>query len=211
VTDKAAFDAIMVDFGRQTDNRLDLMFNNAGIAIGGFFDEVPFDRIAATVNVNLMGVLNGVHAAIPLLKGTDNSLCFSTSSSAATFGSPGMATYAATKYIIKDLSEALSVEFARFGSRAADVSPGIIDTALWQGKDYVAGKERNVRNIPKLNAGRTDASRTLGADIVAQCVWDAYFSDTLHWYVPPELVDRDRAKATNPEKLRDELIVQQAK
>jgi NADP-dependent 3-hydroxy acid dehydrogenase YdfG len=211
VTDKTAFDTTMTDFGKQTDNRLDVMFNNAGIAIGGFLDEVPFDTIAATVNVNLMGVLNGVHAAIPLLKATENSLCFSTSSSAATFGSPGMATYAATKYAIKGLSEALSVEFARFGSRAADVSPGIIDTALWQSKAYVAGQERKVRNIPKLNAGRTDAGRTLGAEVVAQCVWDAYFSDTLHWYVPPELVDRDRAKAASPEKLRDELIAQQSK
>jgi hypothetical protein len=41
----------------------------------------------------LLARLNGIHASMPLLKQTENSLCFSTSSSAATFGTPGMATY----------------------------------------------------------------------------------------------------------------------
>lgn len=44
---------------------------------------------------------------------------------------------------------------------------------------------------------------------VATCVWEAYQSDKLHWYVPPELVERDRAKSENPEQLRDELIARQ--
>lgn len=209
VTDKAAFDIAMDNFSELTGGRLDIIFNNAGIAIGGRLDGIPFDSVIATVNVNLIGVLNGIHAAIPLLKATDNSLCFSMSSSAATFGTAGMATYAATKYAVKGLTEALSVEFATFGSRAADVSPGIIDTALWQGKSYVKGQERKVTNMPKLNANRTDAGRTLGPEVVAQCVWDAYHSDTLHWYVPPELVDRERAKSASPEKLRDESIAAQ--
>jgi NADP-dependent 3-hydroxy acid dehydrogenase YdfG len=211
VTDKVAFDAAMADFGEQTDGRLDIIFNNAGIAIGGLLESVPFDKVINTVNINLIGVLNGIHAAIPLLKATDNSLCFSTSSSAATYGTPGMATYAATKYAIKGLTEALSVEFARFGSRAADVSPGIIDTPLWEGKSYVRGEERKATNLAKLNVGRTDAGRTIGAEVVAECVWNAYHSDTLHWYIPAELVDRDRAKSATPEKLRDELIAQQTK
>ena len=209
VTDKQAFDAAMQTFSEATDGRLDIMFNNAGIAIGGRLDEMPFEKVLATVDVNFKGVLNGIHAAIPLLQNTDNSLCFSTSSSAATFGTPGMATYAATKYAIKGLTEALSVEFARFGSRAADVSPGIIDTELWQGTTYVRGEERQTRNLPKLNAERTDAGRTLGPEIVAQCVWDAYHGGKVHYYVPEELVERDREKVESPEKLRDELIAQQ--
>lgn len=211
VTDKTAFDAAMADFANKTNSRLDIMFNNAGIAIGGRLDEMPFEKVVATVNVNLVGVLNGIHAAIPLLRETANSLCFSTSSSAATFGTPGMATYAATKYAVKGLTEALSVEFARFGSRAADVSPGIIDTELWQSPSYVRGEERKVANMPKLNADRTDAGRTLGPEVVAQCVWDAYHSDKLHWYIPEELKERDMAKVATPEQLRDELIGQNKK
>lgn len=208
VTDKTAFDATMDSFGKETNNRLDIMFNNAGIAIGGYLDELPFEKVIDTVNINFIGVLNGIHAAIPLLKETGNSLCFSTSSSAATFGTPGMATYAATKYAVKGLTEAMSVELARYGSRAADVSPGIIATPLWQGTRYARGEERKARDLAKLNANRTDAGRTLGPDSVAQCVWDAYHGDKLHWYVPPELVERDKTKVLTPEKLRDELIAQ---
>jgi hypothetical protein len=42
-------------------------------------------------------------------------------------------------------------------------------------------------------------------------VWEAYLGEKLHWYVPPEVVERDKEKALNPEKLRDELIAQQKK
>ena len=98
VRDKAAFDAAMAAFSEQTDGHLDVMFNNAGITVGGYFDEVPFDKIIDIVNINLIGVLNGTHAAIPLLKRTENSLCFTTASSAAIYGSPGMAVYSATKH-----------------------------------------------------------------------------------------------------------------
>ena len=83
VTDKAAFDQVMIDFGTAAGQRLDILFNNAGIAVFGFLDEVPFEKTLATVNVNLIGVLNGIHASIHLLKQTPNALCFTTSSSAA--------------------------------------------------------------------------------------------------------------------------------
>lgn len=207
VTDKAAFDDAVAMFGERTDGRLDLLFNNAGIAVAGMFDDVPFERSVATVNVNLIGVLNGIHAAMPLLKATPDSLCFTTSSSASTFGTPGLAVYSATKYAVKGLTEALSVELARHGSRAADVMPGVIDTPLWGSTSYGPGSvERRITDLPAANAERTDASRTMSADAVAACVWEAYRSDRLHWYVPPEVVERDRAAAIDPERLRDEMI-----
>jgi NAD(P)-dependent dehydrogenase (short-subunit alcohol dehydrogenase family) len=207
VRNKEAFDAAMVAFAEHTDGQLDVMFNNAGFTVGGYFDEVPFDKIMDIVNINLVGVLIGIYAAIPLLKQTDNSLCFTTSSSAATFGSPGMAVYAATKHAVKGFSEALSVELARYGSRAADVLPGIIDTPLWNSNRYADGEVAGTfAKTPQRNADRTDASRTIAASEVAECVWDAYHGDKLHWYVPPELVDRDKAKMDSPEAMRDAQI-----
>ena len=209
VRDKAAFDVAMASFAERTNGRLDIMFNNAGMAVGGSFDAVPFDKIMDMVNINLVGVLTGIYAAMPLLKKTKNSLCFSTSSSSATFGSPGMATYAATKHAVKGLTEALSVELAPYGCRAADVLPGIIDTPLWQGDLYTEeGALTAIPNMPKLNLDKTDASRTLAPAEVAECVWNAYHGDKLHWYVPPELVERDRSKVECPEAMRDELIAQ---
>ena len=141
VTDKSAYDTVIAELAELTGGKLDLLHNNAGIGAGGFFEEIPFEQSLKVVDVNLIGVLNGIHAALPLLKATPDSLCFSTSSSAATYGSPNLAVYGATKFAVKGLTEALAVEFSRFDVRVADVLPGIIDTAIFTDTPvYVAGE-----------------------------------------------------------------------
>ena len=206
VTNKPQFDDVMTRFSHVVSGRLDLLFNNAGIAKFGFLEDLPYEEIMATINVNFVGVLNGVTAAIPLLKATPNSLCFTTASSAANFGTPGLAVYGATKSAVKHLTESLSVELARHGSRAADVSPGIIDTPLWNATRYVKDGAKKARNMAEANVDRTDAARTIQPEEVAQCVWDAYTSDKMHWYVPVEIEQRNREAAIAPERLRDEMI-----
>ena len=105
---------------------------------------------------------------------------------------PGIAVYSATKHAVKGLTEALSVEFKAFGVRVADVLPGLIDTPLLPpGAVENAPKEGIFRAIPPSD--------------VAQTVWKAYGSDVLHWYVPPELVEMDRAGTMDPEAMREQL------
>jgi len=192
VTDKKAFEAALAAFAAQTGGQLDLLFNNAGIGRGGPFDQQPFEDILELVQVNLIGVLNGIHSALPLLKATPGSLCFTTSSSSATYGMPNIAVYSATKHAVKGLTEALSIEFRAFGVRAADTLPGLIDTAI----------------IPREaadNAPKEGMFRLTPPSAVAQAVWDAYSSDKLHWYVPPEIEDLDKAATLTPEALREQL------
>ena len=55
----------------ESDGQLDIMFNNAGIALGGYFEDLPFEKTRDMIDINLVGVLNGFHAAIPYLKGTE--------------------------------------------------------------------------------------------------------------------------------------------
>jgi len=208
VRDKEAFDVAMAAFSKETDGHLDVMFNNAGVTSGGYFDEVPFDKLIDIVNINLIGVLNGAHAAIPLLKQTENSLCFSTASSAAIHSSPGMAVYGATKHAVKGFTQSMSVELMRHGVRASDVLPGIIDTPLWKSSKYVEGKpDSTYEEIPQRNADRTDAIRTIAPSEVADAVWNAYHGNKVHWYVPPELEENTRRKET-PEEIRDAAIPQ---
>ena len=131
VRDKARYDAVVAELGEETGGRLDLLFNNAGVGVAGFFEEIPLEESLRVIDVNLVGVVHGIYAALPLLKATPGSVCFSTSSSAATFGAPGLAIYTATKFAVKGLTEALAVELARCGVRVADVLPGLIDTAIF--------------------------------------------------------------------------------
>ena len=192
VTDKKSYDAAVASFGKATGGKMDLLYNNAGIGRGGLFEQMPFEDIMAVVNVNFVGVLNGIYAALPLLKATPNSLCFTTSSSSATYGMPGIAVYSATKHAVKGLTEALSIEFKLIGVRAADVLPGLIDTPILpEGAAANAPKEGMFRAIPPVE--------------VAKVVWEAYGSDKLHWYVPPELVELDKAAGNAPEMVREQI------
>ena len=100
VTDAGRFEAVAGEFAEATGGQLRLLFNNAGIATAGFFDEIPLEAHRKLIEVNLLGVIHGFRAFLPLLKATPGSLCFSTSSSSATYGVPGMATYSATKFAV---------------------------------------------------------------------------------------------------------------
>lgn len=192
VTNREDYRAALMSFGEATDGKLDLLYNNAGIGRGGPFADQPFEDVIAVVQVNLMGVLIGIHEAIGLLKATPGSLCFTTSSSSATFGMANIAVYSATKHAVKGLSEALSVEFKAYGVRVADVLPGVIDTPILPpGVAAAAPKDGMFRAIPPIE--------------VARVVWEAYHADTLHWYVPPELVELDKAATLAPEATRDQM------
>lgn len=192
VTDKSDYERALAEFGSATGGKMDILYNNAGIGVGGYFDEQPFEDILRVVRVNFIGVLNGIHSAIGLLKATPNSLCFTTSSSSATYGMPRIAVYSATKHAVKGLTEALSIEFRRHGIRAADTLPGLIDTAILPpGAAERAPKEGMFRLIPPIE--------------VAKIVWEAYHSDKLHWFVPDEIGELDKASANNPEQLREQI------
>jgi NAD(P)-dependent dehydrogenase (short-subunit alcohol dehydrogenase family) len=192
VTDRADYRAALDGFAAATGGTLDLLYNNAGIGRGGPFADQPWDDVLAVVQVNFVGVLTGIHLAIPLLKATPGSLCFTTSSSSATYGMPMIAVYSATKHAVKGLTEALAIELKPYGVRVADVLPALIDTPILpQGAAAAAPKSGVFRAIPPRE--------------VAETVWEAYHSDTLHWYVPRELVALDHMATLEPERTRDEM------
>jgi NAD(P)-dependent dehydrogenase (short-subunit alcohol dehydrogenase family) len=205
VSDKDDYDRAMQEFAEASDGRLDLLFNNAGIGAGGWFEEVPYDVAMRVLQVNFVGVVNGVYAAHPLLERTPNCLCFSTASSAAIYGMPRSAMYAASKFAIKGLTEALAVEFARFGGRAADVLPALIDTPILDSTlDHSSGERPGV--VMREAATPEGAMRLMQPEDVAECVWEAYAgSDRVHWYVPEEMENVERARAGGVEPLRDQF------
>ena len=193
VTDREDYRAALAAFAEATDGKLDILFNNAGIGGGGMFADLPFETVMAVVNTNFIGVLIGIHEGVKYLRQTPGSMCFTTSSSSATFGIPGIATYSATKHAVKGLTEALSVEFKALGIKVADVLPGLIDTPiLGPGTAAGAPKEGLFRAIPPIE--------------VAKIVWEAYQSDKLHWYVPPEIFEMDKAATLEPERMRDSFL-----
>ncbi|MGY8809660.1 MAG: SDR family oxidoreductase [Pseudomonadales bacterium] len=192
VTNAEQFAEAMSAFGEATGGRLDLMFSNAGIsAAAGMFDEVSWEEIMKVVNVNFFGVMIGIRAAIPLLKTTPGSLCLTNASSSAIWGTAGIGAYSATKHAVRGLTEALSIELKRYGVRAADLLPGLIDTPILpESLRAIAPTEGPWRLVPTTE--------------IADTVWDAYHQDVLHWYVPKELREFHRQVVDNPEAVREE-------
>lgn len=191
VTDPEAFRTAVAGFGEETGGTLDLLFNNAGIAGGGLFDEQPWDEVLRIVAVNLIGVMAGVRAGVTLLKATPGSLCLTTSSSSAIFGTAGLGVYSATKHAVRGLTEALSIELKRYGVRAADLLPGLIDTPLMSDR---------MREM----APSEGMWRLVEPAEVADTAWRAYHEDRLHWYIPEELRDFHRQVIDDPEAVREE-------
>ena len=193
VTDRPALLEVIGEFAAATGGMLDLLFNNAGIDAKGRFEAMAWEKVVAVVNVNLLAGLSLIHAAVPLLKATSGSLCLSTSSASAIFGTADLAVYSATKHAVKGLTEALSVEFADHGVRAADILPGIIDTGMLP--------DRQKALLPK-----EGMLRVLPAEAIADAVWAAYQGAKVHWYVPSELADYDVEVTKRPEAARDRRI-----
>jgi NADP-dependent 3-hydroxy acid dehydrogenase YdfG len=192
VTNKTEFEERLSDFSKNTNGTLDILFNNAGITEGGFFDEIPYENHIKIININVIGVINGIYSASSLLKDTENSLCISTSSSSGIMGMGMIATYSATKHAIKGLTESLSAEFSRFDTRVSDILPGVIDTPM------ISKEIRD--HLPK-----SGMWRLISSDEIAKTVWESYHSNNIHWYVPKELEDLERDVAINPIEARDKL------
>ena len=191
VTDPAAYEAAIDGFGAETGGTLDLLFNNAGIALGGLFDEMAWDDIMKVVGVNFLGVMIGVRAGIRLLRATPGSLCLINSSSSAIFGTAGIGVYSATKHAVRGLTEALSIEFKRYGVRAADLLPGLIDTPILSDQLRAMAPPDGMWRLVKPSE-------------VAEVVWSAYHTDRVHWYVPDELRGFHQQVVNEPEVVREE-------
>ena len=193
VADRDAVVGVLAGFGAQTGGTLDCLLSNAGIDAKGPFADMAWDRVRTLVEVNLLGAMSVIHAALPLLRAAPNSLCLSTASASAIFGVGGMAAYSATKHGVRGLTEALSVELSGSGVRAADLLPGIIDTGMLSAADKAA--------LPTEGMWRV-----MPAEAVAEAAWEAYHGDKVHWFIPPELAELDRQSTAAPEAVRDALV-----
>jgi NAD(P)-dependent dehydrogenase (short-subunit alcohol dehydrogenase family) len=120
----------LVDDVVQRHGRLDLIFNNAGIGVGGEIRDLPVEHWRTAIEVNLMGVVHGVAAAYPVMVRQRAGQIVNIASLSGLIASPGLAPYATTKGAIVSLTAALRVEGKALGVRASVVCPGFVDTAI---------------------------------------------------------------------------------
>ncbi|YCK36030.1 SDR family NAD(P)-dependent oxidoreductase [Actinomadura sp. ATCC 39365] len=129
VTDAEAV-AALVTRVKAERGRLDFLFNNAGIAVGGRTRELTLDHWNRTIDVNLRGVVHGVHAAYPIMVDQGFGHIVNTASLAGLVPAPLMLPYTTSKHAVVGLSLALRAEAAAYGVRVSVICPGFIDTPL---------------------------------------------------------------------------------
>ncbi|HEX8959237.1 MAG TPA: SDR family NAD(P)-dependent oxidoreductase [Solirubrobacterales bacterium] len=112
---------------------LDILVNNAGTDEFGFFVYTSPEQWAKVMAVNLTGVFNCTHAALPGMQAADYGRIVSIASEAGRVGSKGSAVYSATKGGVIAFMKAIAREGARYGVTANSIAPGPIETPLLMG------------------------------------------------------------------------------
>ncbi len=151
--------------------RLDYMFNNAGIGIVGFATDhavADWDRI---IDVNLRGVVHGVHAASAVMLRQGYGHIVNTSSLAGLMPTPGVTAYAATKHAVVGLSKSLRAELAPAGVRVSVVCPGFVRTAIADNCRKDGGLQLSVP--PGFEERMWKATRAIPAEVFASKLLDA--------------------------------------
>jgi NAD(P)-dependent dehydrogenase (short-subunit alcohol dehydrogenase family) len=119
----------------QQSGRIDYLFNNAGIGVGGEVDSYTLDDWNDVFDVNLHGVVHGIQAVYPIMIREHSGHIVNTASMSGLVASPGSVSYTATKYAVVGISKALRVEAERHGVQVSVLCPGAIRTpALTGGK-----------------------------------------------------------------------------
>lgn len=170
------WEEVLAEFAQLSGGRLDVLFNNAGVAVGGPFGAAGLEDIDRAVDVNLKGVLYGARMAYRFLAATPGSCLLNTASAAGIYGTPGAAVYSATKFAVRGLTEALDGEWAVDDIRVRSLMPGFIDTPLLQAG--VGGSNRSVRETV-VEAGLEFTP----VETVAEAAWEAVHGGRVHTLV----------------------------
>jgi 2-hydroxycyclohexanecarboxyl-CoA dehydrogenase len=113
--------------------RLDVLVNNAGTDEFGFFVYTTPEQWERVIGVNLRGVLNCTHAALPGMQEAGYGRIVNIASEAGRVGSKGSAVYSAAKGAIIAFTKAIAREGARYGVTVNAIAPGPIETPLLMG------------------------------------------------------------------------------
>lgn len=142
--------------------RLDYMFNNAGIGVGGEVRDLTLEHWRTCVDINLWGVIYGTVAAYRAMLRQGSGHIVNTASAAGLVGEPGLTPYSVTKSAVVALSTATRAEAEAFGVRVSVVCPGFVDTAIYQSAiGMEIDKEEFLAKLPVKLVSAPDAARAI--------------------------------------------------
>lgn len=132
VTDAAAVSAAAERIGSVVGPRgLAGLVNNAGIVVAGPLELLPIDHLRTQLEVNVLGQIAVTQAMVPLLRRAQGRL-INMSSISGCIASPFLGPYAASKFALGALNDALRIELRRWNIAVAIIEPGSVKTPIWE-------------------------------------------------------------------------------
>ena len=112
--------------------RVDALYNNAGIMPVNNLDQIAQDEWQNMLDINVKGVLNGIAAALPVMKKQKSGHIITTSSVLGYEVLPGYAAYSGTKYAVRAIMEGLRQEEHQNNIKTTIIAPGSVKTELYK-------------------------------------------------------------------------------
>ena len=122
---------------------------SGGSVLTGRLDTIPLADQQRAVEVNVTGVVNSCHTAYPYLRATPGAQVVNLCSASAIYGQPELATYSATKFAVRGLTEALDLEWEDDDITVTAIWPLFVNTAMVDGMDVGAQRRLGVRLPPR--------------------------------------------------------------
>jgi NAD(P)-dependent dehydrogenase (short-subunit alcohol dehydrogenase family) len=136
--------------------RVDLVVNNAGVALGGSFEQVSEDDFDWLMEINFHGVVRMTRAFLPHLHASDDARIVNLSSVYGIVAPPGQSAYAASKFAVRGFSNALRHELEGSTVAVSVVHPGGVATAIAKNARAPSGAPQQ-----EIERGRALAQRLL--------------------------------------------------
>jgi NAD(P)-dependent dehydrogenase (short-subunit alcohol dehydrogenase family) len=122
--------------------RIDVLVNNAGIAVTGPVEELPLAEFRRVMETNYFGALRCIQAVVRGMRERRDGHIINVSSIQGRISIPSYAAYAASKWALEAASEALAQEAKSFGIKVSIVEPGMIATPVWDKRREVPANTR---------------------------------------------------------------------
>ena len=156
--------------------RIDGLVNNAGVALGGFLEQIDDDELRRLFDVNVFGLWDLTCKVLPTMRAQRSGCVVHVTSMAGRLSMPGLGAYAASKWAVEGMAEAWRHELRPFGVRMCLIEPGPYKTDIF-------GRNRTMARRAALPDG-PNAARTRALDAIAARMTDRLAGD------PQEVADR---------------------
>ena len=212
--DKSVIDAINTIVEER--ERIDVLINNAGYALGGALEDSSMDEIKAQFETNFFGAARATKAVLPVMRRQGAGKIVNITSMGGRIAIPLSSSYHGSKFALEGLSESIRYELEPFGIKVILIEPGAVGSNFW--KNIKIAKSSSDSNSPYtqfgnkiLKAYEQMEQNTISPSVVAKTILDAVTSNNpqLRYIVGEDAAKTLEARKNMPDNEFGDLIKKQ--